>query len=80
MAFEGLTAEPDGDGRWLVVETGRPRGEAVVATVVRRGEGVELEDPADGPAAPPRGPYSDVDAALEAFGQWRLSRFEGRRP
>jgi hypothetical protein len=80
MAFEGLTAEPDGDTRWLVVETGRPRGEAVVAVVVRRGESVELEDPGDGSAAPPRGPYADVDAALDAFGQWRLSRFEGRWP
>ena len=32
-AFDGLEAAPEGEGRWRVVETGRPASEAAIATV-----------------------------------------------
>jgi len=33
--FDGLEAVPDGDGRWRVVETGRPASEAGIAAAAR---------------------------------------------
>lgn len=78
-AFDGLTAEPDGPGRWAVLETGRPASEARVATVTgddRTGFALETS----GDAGPPPGPYGSVGDAVGAIATWRLARFEGRRP
>ena len=80
MAPGGLTAQPDGPGRWLLVETGRPAGEAVIGLITGRpGEGFTVTA-SDGSAGPPAGPYGSVDDAVGACEAWRLARFEGRRP
>jgi hypothetical protein len=77
--FDGLTAEPDGSGRWAVLETGRPASEARIATVAgdeHRGFTVESV----GEAGPPAGTYGTLDDAMGAVAMWRLARFEGHRP
>jgi hypothetical protein len=80
MAPGGLTAEPDGESRWLVVEAGRPRSEAVVAVISGRpGAGFTIESDADAGSRPPSGPYGSLDDAVGALEMWRLARFEGRR-
>jgi hypothetical protein len=80
MAPGGLTAEPDGDCRWRVVEAGRPRSEAVVAVISGRpGAGFTVEAGAGAGSGPPPGPYGSVDDAVGALETWRLARFEGRR-
>jgi hypothetical protein len=76
--FEGLTSEPDGPGRWAVLETGRPASEARIATVTGdERNGFALETPGD--PGLPRGTYGSVDDAVSAIAMWRLARFEGRR-
>ncbi|HET6824888.1 MAG TPA: hypothetical protein VFH64_03095 [Amnibacterium sp.] len=78
-AFEGLTTEPDGPGRWAVLETGRPASEARLATVTGdERSGFVLE--ASGGSGPPSGTYGSLDDAVAALAMWRLARFEGRRP
>ena len=78
-AFEGLTTEADGPGRWTVRETGRPASEARVATVTGdERSGFALET--DGGSGPPTGPYGTLDDAVAAIAMWRLARFEGDRP
>lgn len=82
MAPGGLTAQPDGADRWLLVETGRPTQEAVIGVITgRAGQGFTVAAP-DGntEAGPPAGPYGSVDDAVGACEVWRLARFEGRRP
>jgi hypothetical protein len=78
-AFEGLTAEADGPGRWAVRETGRPAGEARIATVTGDEEhGFVLETSSE--PGPPSGSYGTLDDAVAALAMWRLARFEGHRP
>lgn len=78
-AFEGLSAEPDGTGRWAVQETGRPASEARLATVTGdEGTGFTLET--SGGSGPPSGTYGTLDDAVAAIAMWRLARFEGDRP
>ena len=77
-AFDGLEAVPEGEGRWRVVETGRPASEAGIATVTgdqHHGFGLTAEPP-----APPAGPYGTLADAVEAVAMWRLARFRGDRP
>ena len=76
--FDGLEAVPDGDGRWRVVETGRPASEAGIATVtVDEHHGFLLT--AEAPARP-AGPYGTLADAVDAVAMWRLARFRGDRP
>jgi hypothetical protein len=78
-AFDGLTTEPDGPGRWVVLETGRPASEARVATVTGDSRnGFALE--ASSEAGPPSGTYGSLGDAVGAIAMWRLARFEERRP
>jgi len=78
-AFAGLTAEPDGPGRWAVLETGRPASEARVATVTGdERSGFTLETSSE--SGPPPGTYGTLDDAVAAIAMWRLARFEGDRP
>ena len=75
MRAGGLELQPEGDGRWLLVEAGRPEPEAVVATLVRGADGITVE----GAGGLPPGPYSSPEDALVAYEQFRLARWNGDR-
>jgi hypothetical protein len=75
MIAGGLELQPDGDRRWLLLEAGRPAGDAVVATLVREDDGIVFESE----AGPPRGPYAQPQDALVAYEQWRLAAWNGDR-
>lgn len=75
MRAGGLELQPDGEGRWLLIEVGRPRGENAVATLVRGSGGITVE----GAAGLPPGPYSSPEDALVAYEQFRLARWNGDR-
>ncbi|MCU1474119.1 hypothetical protein [Amnibacterium sp.] len=77
--LDGLTTEPEGAGRWAVLETGRPASEARIGTVTgNEHSGYALTS--DGDEGPPAGTYGTLDDAVAAVAMWRLARFEGHRP
>ena len=75
MLAGGLELQPDGEDRWLLIETGRPPGESTVATLVRGADGITVE----GAGGLPPGPYSTPEDALVAYEQFRLARWNGDR-
>ena len=75
MMAGGLELQPDGEGRWLLLEAGRPNGEAAVATLVRGDHGITVESA----AGLPPGPYSSPQDALAAYEQFRLAQWNGDR-
>lgn len=76
----GLTLEPDGAGRWLIREPGRPGAAGVLGEVTpgdRAGRFVLALRDAE--AGPPAGPYGSPQEALDAVEVWRSARFDGFR-
>jgi hypothetical protein len=73
-AFEGLEAEPDGEDRWRIRETGRAGSDGLLGTARGDAEHGYTLEVVDGPAA---GPYATLDDALQAVAMWRLARFRG---